>query len=225
MKQVASLIAAIAALLATPALAQNIDTRAAATSTISSFGQSWTHTFGQTFTVPAGQTAISNFSLRMETVPNTVGFRGVLMAWDTGTERAVGPVLYESADVSTSGATQQDVTFNIPGTAPVTAGQTYVIFVSTVNSAGVGAGAMSFTTSDVLAGGRFYFQDSTTAADWTGMVWDPFAASRDLGVTVNFIPGTPPATIPTLSEWALIGLTLTLAGAGAVFVTRRRRLA
>lgn len=42
---------------------------------------------------------------------------------------------------------------------------------------------------------------------------------------IALAPPPPPATVPTLSEWAMIGLTLTLAGAGAVFVTRRRRFA
>jgi len=139
--------------IGTPALAQNIDTRSAATGSFGSFGYAATPTYGQTFTVPAGQGVVNSFSFRMETVPATATFRGVLMQWDTGTSRAIGPVLYQSGDVTTTGPTFQDVTFTIPGSAAVTAGQTYVIFASRVNSTGSGSGIWSRAGADVLPGG------------------------------------------------------------------------
>lgn len=218
----AAALAAGVILFALPAAAQNIDTRAAATATIGSFGYGFsTQTYGQTFVVPAGQGSVTSFSVRTASIPATATFRGVLMQWDTGTNRATGPILFQSADVNTTGATVQDVIFNIPGGAAVTPGQTYVIFGSIVNSAGSGAGQWSLSPGEVLAGGNFVYQNAGSQADWTGTSWSSFAPN-DAGVTVNF---TPLATVPTLSEWAMIGLTLTLAGAGAVFVTRRRRFA
>lgn len=222
--QIAGLAAAAAVIgFALPAAAQNIDTRAAATSGISPFGYGGaTSSYGQTFTVPAGQGSVTSFSVRTESVPATTTFRGVLMRWDTATNRATGPVLFQSADVNTTGATVQDMTFIIPGGAAVIPGQTYVIFGSTVNSAGSNSGSWSMSPGDVYAGGGFVFQNQTTQADWTGTLWDGNGITSDAGVTVNF---APLATVPTLSEWAMIGLTLTLAGAGAVFVTRRRRFA
>lgn len=217
----AAALAAGVILFALPAAAQNIDTRAAATVMVSSFGYGATQTYGQTFVVPAGQGSVTSFSVRTATIPATATFRGVLMQWDTGTSRATGPVLFQSADVNTTGASVQDVTFNIPGGAVVTPGQTYVVFGSIVNSAGAGIGAWSITPGEVLPGGSFVFQNAGTQADWTGSGWSNIGPN-DAGVTVNF---APLATVPTLSEWAMIGLTLTLAGAGAVFVTRRRRFA
>lgn len=221
--QIAAFAAAATVIgFALPAAAQNIDTRAAATSGISPFGYGGaTSSYGQTFTVPAGQGSVTSFSVRTA-IPATTTFRGVLMRWDTATNRATGPVLFQSADVNTTGPAVQDMTFTIPGGASVIPGQTYVIFGSTVNSAGSDSGSWSFTPGDVYPGGGFVYQNQPAQSDWTGTVWDGNGITSDAGVTVNF---APLATVPTLSEWAMIGLTLTLAGAGAVFVTRRRRFA
>lgn len=208
--------------IAQPAVAQNIDTRAAAANTIFTFGYGASQTYGQTFTVPAGQGSVTSFSFSTSSVPATTTFRGVLMRWDTATARAIGPVLYQSGDVATTGATPQDVTFTIPGGAAVTPGQTYVIFGTVVNSAGSNGGAWALTPADALPGGSFVFQNMSTQADWTGSPWSIALDPQDAGVTIDF---APLPTIPTLSEWAMVGLTLTLAGVGAVFVTRRRRVA
>ncbi|WP_426040883.1 IPTL-CTERM sorting domain-containing protein [Brevundimonas sp. TWP2-3-4b1] len=214
-------IAFLSLAIGTPALAQNIDTRAAATTAFTAFGYGGaTQTYGQTFTVPGGQTAVSSFSFKLATVPATATFRGVLMQWNSGTNRATGPVLYQSGDVTTTGATVQDVTFTIPGSAPVTAGQTYVIFASTVNSAGSGSGGWSMTNSDVLPGGRLVYQNAGSQSDWTGTGWFGLNGN-DFGVTVNF----GPAPVPTLSEWAMILFGLILAGGAALYIQRRQLIA
>jgi hypothetical protein len=224
--RIAWVLAFLTLAIGTPALAQNIDTRTAATSTIGNFGYgAGTRTFGQTFTVPAGQSAVSSFSFNLATVPATATFRGVLMQWDTVNSRAIGPVLYQSSDVNTTGATVQEVTFNIPGSAPVTTGQTYVIFASVVNSTGSGEGQFWRSSNDVLPGGGFVFQGLASQADWTGNVWNVgFVNFFDLGVTVNFGPAAP-APVPTLSKWALILLGLMLAGGAALYIQRRQMLA
>ncbi len=213
-------IAFLSLAIGTPALAQNIDTRAAATGTVNTFGYSAVQTFGQTFTVPAGQSGVSSFSFKLASVPATTTFRGVLMQWDTVNNRAIGPVLYQSGDMNTTGATVQDVTFNIPGSAAVIAGQTYVIFGSIVNSAGSGGGGWSFTPTDAQPGGEFVFQSAPSQSDWTGTVWTTNFPTRDAGVTVNFVAA--PAAVPTLSEWAMILFGLMLAGSAAVYIQRRR---
>lgn len=219
--------AAAAIVLAPSALAQNIDTRAAAGGTSTSYGYGGlgvaAETFGQTFTVPVGQTAVSSFSFKLATIPATATFRGVLMQWDSVNSRAIGPVLYQSADVNTTGATVQDVTFTIPGSATVTAGQKYVIFGSIVNSTGSGFGAVSRAGSDVQPGGGLVFQFGPLQSDWTGTVWNvSLESTRDLGVTVNF---APPVPVPTLSEWAMILFGLMLAGGAAVMIQRRKVMA
>jgi hypothetical protein len=216
-------IAFLSLAIGTPALAQNIDTRAAATLTFSDFGYGGqTQTYGQTFVVPTGASAVSSFSFKLVSVPATATFRGVLMRWDTGTNRATGPVIYTSSDVNTTGATVQDVTFTIPGSATVTAGQTYVIFGSTVNSTGSGSGAWSRTGADVLPGGDLVFQNEASQSDWTGTGWAVFGGD-DLGVTVNFTAA--PAPVPTLSEWAMILFGLVLAGGAALYIQRRQSIA
>jgi len=215
-------LAVLSLAIGTPALAQNIDTRAAATNTFGPFGPlPNTPSYGQTFTVPDGQAAVSSFSFKLASVPATTTFRGVLMRWDTGTSRAIGPVLYQSGDVNTTGATVQDVTFTIPGSAAVTAGQTYVIFGSTLNSAGSGAGSWSLA-ADVLPGGSTVFLNSGSQSDWTGTGWER-QSSFDMGVTVNFVAA--PAAVPTLSEWAMILFGLLLAGGAALYIQRRQLIA
>ena len=210
---------------ATPALAQNIDTRPNSNGgTVGSFrpGPSAAFSsFGQTFEVPVGQTGVQSFSIRTANVPASLTFRGYLMPWDPATTRAIGPVLYESNDVNTTGATAQDVTFTIPGSVPVTPGQTYVIFLSAVNSTGPEAGNLWRTTSDVIPNGRVSVQATASPADWTGQPWQQFPQTTDLAVTVNFTAAAAP--VPTMSEWAMILLGTILAGGAALYIQRRRQ--
>lgn len=211
--------------IGTPALAQNIDTRPDSTGgTVGSLrpGPSSTFSsFGQTFEVPVGQTGVQSFSITTATVPASLTFRGYLMRWDTVNTRAIGPVLYESSDVNTTGATAQDVTFTIPGSVAVTPGQTYVIFLSAVNSTGPDAGNLRRTNSDVIPSGRISVQATASPADWTGQSWQQFPPAVDLAVTVNFTPAAAP--VPTMSEWAMILLGTILAGGAALYIQRRRQ--
>lgn len=215
-------IALVLALSATPALAQDIDT-GPGSMLVGPFGYGLTATYGQTFTAPPGVGKVNSFTFRTHSVPAGATFRGFLMAWDAASSRATGPILFESADANTTGPTYQDVTFVIPGGAAVTPGQTYVIFASRVNSVGVGSGDWRHN-NDVLPGGNYVFQSSAGAGDFTGAAWAQ-VATIDLAVAINFAPAAPappPAAVPTLSEWAMILLGLMLAGAGALWVTRRR---
>lgn len=75
--------------------------------------------------------------------------------------------------------------------------------------------------SDVIGAAN----DARLAVDGAGVVtavwtWDD--GSNAVAQAARF-GATPPATVPTLTEWAMILLTLTLAGSGAVLVGRRRR--
>lgn len=202
------------------AAAQNVDTRATATTTVYDFGPSQTQTYGQTITVPAGQSAITSFSFVMSSVPDTFTFEGVIMAWD-GT-KATGPVLYRSALRSTTGATPQEIIFTPGAPVPVTPGQTYVLFASSVNGTGTGDGHWAAEPSPgSYAGGQYVYTNGASEADWT-VDWDmPPYVDTDVGFTVNFAPAVV-ATVPTMSEWAMILLAVMMAGGAAVYLQRRR---
>lgn len=200
------------------AAAQNVDTRATATGSVNSFGKSSTPTYGQTITIPAGQGTISSFSFVMNNVPSTFTFEGVVMAWDGA--KATGPVLYRSALVSTTGPTPQEIVFTPVTPIPVVPGQTYVLFASAANGAGVGGGEWAAEVPPgSYAGGQYVYTNGATEAAWTSN-WDlPPYTNTDVGFTVIY---APVSTVPTLSEWAMILLALMLAGGGALYIQRRR---
>ena len=221
--RLAGILAALSLALGSPALAQNIDTRAAATGIIPFFGHNPPRavgtTFGQTFTVPAGQGSISTFTVKIADVDiSTVTFRTYLAQWDAGTNRPTGAILYESNDVSTVGLASQEFTFTPAVPVPVTAGQTYVVFGSTEQTVGDGALRWSRTPGDDLAGGAFVTAGAGGPANWTARTWFPNA--YDTGFAATFQPAAAP--VPTLSEWALILFGLMLAGGAALYIERHR---
>lgn len=65
-------------------------------------------------------------------------------------------------------------------------------------------------TNNPYAGGTFIANYNT-----------PFPAF-DLTFTATEVAAAPPAPVPTLSEWAMIILSLTLAGGAAIYIQRRR---
>jgi hypothetical protein len=204
--------------------ATTIDTTPQATSTLGVFGIVNTATFGQTVTVPAGETTLDSFSFVFKTVPSTVAFRGEVYAWDAVNLHATGPALFESAAVSTTGATQQTVTFPIPGGVTVTPGAQYVIFVSTSRDQAGHSGQGNFAdTPDDTAytGGSLFFQNNgPDPTQWTSTAWSHFNA--DAGFIAQFGPVAGPGSVPTLTEWALIVFAAMVAGLGGLLVPRRR---
>lgn len=218
----AMLAALFLATIVSPVFAQDIDTRAQAMNGFSSFGYPGSQNLGQIFVVPVGVSSVKSFSFVMESLPATANFRGVLMAWDTTNNRPIGPVLYQSADVSTTDSTRQEIIFTIPGEAEVAAGQTYVVFGTTANSVGSGQGLWAWAP-DVYPGGHLVFLNATTSADWITSSWSR-NSSGDLGFTVQF-GAAAPAPVPTMTEWAMILLGVMLAGSAAVILQRRRMAA
>jgi hypothetical protein len=174
---------------ASPASAlQTIDTRAQATSTVSSFGLPNTSTYGQVITVPAGETVLTSFSFILS-VPTQVQFRGAVYAWDAGLFHAVGAPLFVGPTQTTPVGTASEIVFNT-GPVTVTSGQQYVILATASFDDGpAGTGHWALTPSDVYAGGTMvYLNNGTDEAQLTTNTWSDFG--RDLGFQANFgIPG------------------------------------
>lgn len=224
MRTIVAALALATALFAGQAAAQNIDTTAAADSTLGVFGVApYTATLGQTITIPAGSTRLTSFGFKMLNVPSTVVFRGAVYPWSDTYRHATGPALYESSRQTTTGATPQLVTFSPPGGVTVTPGQKYVIFVTTsLDQAGAsGFGFWAAAQNPYADGHAVLIHNDLDPIQWTSSSWDIFPNS-DFGFVANF--DAPPAPVPTLSEWAMILFGLVLAG-GAVVMVQRRRLA
>ena len=207
--------------VAAAAQAQTIDTTAIANDSFCSIGPAGANSIGQTFTAPAGATTVSSFGLEVE-IPSSMIVRGEMWAWNTATQRATGAALYTSGPASTANATQQTLNFTPGAPVPVTPGQTYVVFLTTVRDAGAGSGCV---TADFGAGNNSYpggelrYQFSNAPADFTANSWSSNNGVEDAGFRVTF---AAPATVPTLSEWAMILFGVMLAGGAAVLVQRRR---
>ena len=201
------------------AQAQNIDTRPAANRQINALGMGQP-SFGQTITIPPGQNRITSFSIGFYSVPATFTFEGVVMAWDGA--KATGPVLYRSNLRATTGPTSQYIAFTPATPITVTPGAVYVLILSTANGAGTGSGNLWGAPDAAYPDGALYFtRGGLTEADWTRS----WAISQgDLGFTTDFAY-VAPAPIPTLSEWAMIALSLTLAGGAVLYIQRRRQTA
>lgn len=219
---VAALIAALAFALTlgvSAAQAQNIDTRPLVDNRVGFFGIAQPN-FGQTITIPPGQNRITSYSIASYDVPSTFTFESVVMAWDG--VKATGPILYRSTMRSTTGATRQNIAFTPTTPITVTPGAVYVLILSAGNGTGTGTGTLDRALNDAAyPGGALYFTRGGPAeAEWT----KPWTLSQgDLGFTTDFAY-VAPAPIPTMSEWAMILLSLTLAGGAVLYIERRRKL-
>ena len=219
--------AALSALTATSAQAQvSIDTMPNwdGTTFISSFGVVNTATYGETVTVGNGASPLVSYTFQIGNCSANVTFRGSVYAWDSVTSRATGASLYTSAPQTVNaGATYTAVTFNV-GSLSLPAG-TYVLFASTSqDQSGAPSSSCrwgSIANNAIYPGGQFVFiNNGPDPTQWTSTQWS--SIGQDLAMTVNglYVPVVP-ASIPTLSEWALIAMAslLGLFGMGAV---RRR---
>ena len=219
--------AALMGLTATSAQAQvSIDTMPNwnGTTFISSFGVTDTATYGQTITVGNGASPLVSYTFQIGNCSAQVTFRGYVYAWDSVNNRATGPALFSSpAQTLAASATYTPVIFNV-GSLSLPPGQ-YVLFASTSNDqSGAPASACrwgALTNNTAIPGGQFVFiNNGPNPAQWTSNSWSNIG--EDLAITVNglYVPVVP-ASVPTLSEWALIAMAslLGLFGMGAV---RRR---
>jgi hypothetical protein len=197
-----------------------VDTLASwdATTSVNAYGTGATHTYGQIVTAPAGATQLREFALQVS-LPTALVSRAEVYAWD-GT-KAVGPALYESAPFSTTTPPTNDdgdpqfelVTFAIPS-APVVAGQQYVMFLSVDRDLATTPpalrGVFGGVPADTYPDGAYVYFNDASADDWTASAWDggvtdgyasqydlAFRATFDDGTTVDTTPAAPPTVATT----------------------------
>jgi hypothetical protein len=199
-------------------------------SNASPFGESLssTETYGQTFTVIGPETVLDTFSFWVN--EDNIGyldpleFAAYVMKWDTSAEKAIGPVLYESG-LTTVGyqPALQKITFNTGGVS-LTDGQVYVAFLSASEYIDnvFGVGRVGYLSSDVYAGGGFYyFNSGSDFSSLTTYGWEKSYSNgglNDLAFQANFSDPSASA-VPEPSSLAIFGV----GAIGISFAGWRRR--
>jgi len=210
-------------LLLQPALATaspiTIDTTGSQNSAISYFGEPNTATYGQTFTLSSMAT-LTDFTFfvndRQNSTIGATNFAAYLMAWDSVTARATGPVLFQSGNLSSANAGGfEQFTINT-GSLLLDAGQ-YVAFFNLSNNFDGTNDAATFASvsgSSAYAGGAFVFLNNgnnfgaVTTNQWSTN-WECQGCDLSFRLNATAVPE------PT---------TLSLLGAGlATAAVRRRR--
>lgn len=203
-------------LLGTLAVAQVIDTTTgfAFNIGIGRFGEQpvstdTLETIGQTFRAPAGFTQLNDFTFwaRASNGPDGLDFAGYVMEWNPLTNRATGPLLYQStlqtlALSAPSNPTQTPFVFHTGGLV-LDATRQYVAFLS--SSAfldGVeGYGFLGYIRADVYAdGAAVFFNSDSSLASLTSGRWSGPAGGVDLAFRANF---SVPGAVPEASTYGL----------------------
>jgi len=179
---------------------------------IGPFGVVDAATYGQIITVGPGLfgPSLTSFSFSIGQCSAAVNFRGHVYAWN-GT-MATGPSLFDSGvqTVPADGVFHY-VNFNT-GALLLTPGQ-YVLFASTSQDQPAPAsqcvwGRMANDTA--YPGGTFVFiNNGPNPGQWTTVAWN-----SAFGFDLVFRADDGAATIPTLSEWAMILMAALLLGFG-----------
>jgi hypothetical protein len=185
-----------------------------------------TGAFGQTFTVDT-PTTVESFSFFMKTTPEhdpdceetfpgecpppwqPVTFRAQLLAWDPVAFMAVGPVLFESADVYTTTDTLTELVFDT-GSLALSPG----MYVALVNAAGlsnldyargdigiapwyVGDPHNGGAWVDAYPGGEWVFSQCTDQTDPAAYPWSEQGVEMDTAFILN---GTTEPLCPELTD-------------------------
>ena len=159
---------------------------------------------GQSFTAPAGINAMQSFTffLNDRMNPDPVRFTANLVGWDG--VQPVGPIVFTSAPVTTSNnhglGGQEAFQFSMPN-VPVTPGQQYLAFLTSIGVSGtlVGSafvGVVSSASGDVLPGGQTYLNGlATTVQGLYDQPWWFLQPSTDLAFRAQFaaVPEPSPA--------------------------------
>lgn len=181
-------------------------------------------TIGQTFRPPAGFTQLNDFTFWARTTngPDAIDFAAYLMEWNNATNRATGPILYQSAQQILPVSPPPGATpfvFNTGGLL-LDATKQYVAFLS--SSAfldGIdGFGFVSYLRADVYADGKTVFLNSDSSlGSFTTTRWSGPAGDVDLAFRARF---SSPGAVPEPSMYGLAGAALLT---GLVTLRRRRR--
>jgi hypothetical protein len=172
------------------AQAQTIDTTPAwdGVNNISAWGNGHTPAFGQTITAPGGNLSSFTFYLRPVSPGGPQNYEARVYAWDALTFRATGPALFVSAVMTAPSAGSFTPVTTTTGALPLSTGQQYVLFLTTVGVPNV-VGAVGYgwglTSANPYSGGQFVFDGF--APDPTTSLWLDFGL-RDLAFMAVFGP-------------------------------------
>ncbi len=160
------------------------------TNSISGFGEPNTGTFGQTFMVPLQTPVLTRFTLFISNVTDSVSFQFCIMPWN-GSE-ATGPILYQSAETNTTGASGwQSYTFR-PRFLPLLPGSNYVAFITASGPAG--QAAVGSPAGYPYTNGNFvYNNNGTNFSLLTNTTWTAPNPTSDLAFAAIF--GGSPASL------------------------------
>ena len=153
------------------------------------FGYPNTGTYGQTFLAPSQAAALTSFTVYIENFSAYVNFQFYVMAWN-GSE-AIGPVLYQSPEMTTAGTSGfQAYTFNT-GNVPLAPGAMYVAFANVTGNTD-GQTKWGLASGDPYTNGNIVFDENGTNFQLlTHSAWSR-KPSLDLAFTANFAgPGQP----------------------------------
>lgn len=150
--------------------------------------------YGQVITVPSTDATLDSFVVEVK-ADTTIVIRGEVYAWDATSSRTTGARLWQSGPVSTSDASVfEQVTFTTGG-IQLTAGEQYILVVTTARDTSSGMGMMGRTSGDLYTGGSFFYAYGDPAtSSWSGMPTD-----YDLAFSATFSGGSGKADQATLS--------------------------
>lgn len=201
------------AALATPAFAVDIDnTSGGVAFNIQPFGAPDTATYGQTFV--AGGSTLTSFSLYLNgrtSGDSALDLTGYIGSWD-GTK--LSGLLYTSAVRTVNDTGLTELAFGT-GSVAVTAGATYVAFLS-VSDLPAQAESLFFmpAANGNIAGGFVYQNNGLTFGNLSTVDWNSFGAT-DVLFKATFDAG---AAVPEAATWVMM-----IAGFGMIGAAKRRR--
>jgi hypothetical protein len=167
------------------------------------FGSPDTTSYGEYFTAPGG--ALDSWSFLSESAGSVGNLELVVASWNG--KAAVGPALYTSAPITDSGTSNEALTFSGINLA-LTAGQSYIAYMTVAGVASPVAGAViSVSSTDVLNGGSaFYNSNGANPLTAGNITWDA-PGSVYFTYSATFVPAAVPEPAgAAVLAFGLIGL-------------------
>ncbi len=197
--------------------ASQIDTTSSwnGSSSISVFGELHSATYGQTFLVSGSDTSLESWTFHINDNVDSdyVDFAFYIMDWNSGTTRATGSILYQSAAITTSNNGGSDgmeaFTFNTGG-VDLVSGNDYIAFISATGLFDGEEGTSSVGSlrdeSAYTDGGFYYQNNENTSGTWDTEGWLSGANWGDLAFTATFSSSVPEPTTILMFGVGLLGL-------------------
>lgn len=161
-------------------------------SAIEPFGNPNTATYGERFSAPVTDTTLNDFSLFLN-AGSTGPLEGYIGTW-AGSE--VGAILFTSAPVTATGASQQ-FTFDTGGLSLIAGGE-YIAFISISGanySSFIGTASMPTASFGTIPGGEIeYLNNGSDTSQFTNGSWDPYGADAEF--IADFSQGSSPVPEP-----------------------------